>query len=123
MLDQFRRIERDRSARLGENMRRGSTKIAYVSWRAAQTTIPVAITMPDMTAAEGCRRAKVKLIVHTAVVRAVKTPTPTVDAAVVAKRCRQLRRLLPIDLDERGADWRKVRRGGAAITGEPNCNK
>jgi len=82
---------------------------------AAQQSIPVAIAVPDMAAAERGGRAVIKLVVDAAMVGAVRPPSPALVGAMVAEWRRQRRRRLPVGSDQRTAS-RPINQftGGAA---------
>src|SRR5580698_4899894 len=73
------------------------------SGMAAQHAVPVAIAVAEMTAAEGRRRAEIKLIVDAAMVRAIGPAGEILERAVVAELRRQLLRRLPVHADEEAA--------------------
>ena len=76
---------------------------------AAQHAVPVAIAVAEMAAAEGCRRAEIKLIIDAAMVRAIGPAGEILERAMVAVPRRQLlgRR---IRLLRENAEPRRLRR-------------
>src|SRR5580700_9207311 len=70
---------------------------------AAQHAVPVAIAVAEVAAAEGRFRAVVKLIVDTAMVRAIGPAGEILQCAMVTEPRRQLLRPLPVHADDEAA--------------------
>ena len=84
----------------GESSSRGCRRKA-TSRAAAQESVPIAVTDPDMATAERPARTIVELIIGAATIRAVIDSKRDIKATMVAEPLRQEKRILPIDMDQK----------------------